>query len=63
MRESRNKVTRGWEEGGMGNLFNGSRVSVLQGEKIPRDGWQGRLHNSGSVLHAPEVDTYKWLKW
>ena len=35
--ESRLMVTRGWEEGGMGNeevLFNGYSVSVWEDEKL-----------------------------
>ena len=32
--ESRMVVARGWGRGGMGTLFNGYRVSVLQDERV-----------------------------
>ena len=37
--ESRMVVARGWRWGNGESMFNGYRVSVLQDEKISRDGW------------------------
>ena len=53
--ESRGVAVRSWggEEGQL--LFNRNRVSLLQHERSPGDGWWGGLHNDVNVLNATEL--------
>lgn len=51
-------VVTSWWGKENGELFNGTRISVLQNEKNSGD----RLHNSVDVLTTTELDSQKWLR-